>query len=113
MAQKVEVTLVDDVDGGRADETVTFGLDGTHYEIDLTKANAEKLRKELARFVSAARKTGTKRQSSRTTGPGRKATGGPSSHEVRQWAKEHGIQVNERGRISSEVMVKFQEAQAS
>ena len=112
MAQKVEVTLVDDLDGGQADETVTFGLDGTQYEIDLSKDNAAKLREELARFVGSARKVG----GGRKTGRGSRKTatpGQPSSHEVREWAREHGIKVSERGRIPADVVVKFQEARAS
>ena len=40
MAQKVEVHLEDDLDGGPADDTVTFALDGKDYEIDLSTANA-------------------------------------------------------------------------
>ena len=51
MARTLVVTLTDDLDGGDADETVTFGLDGKSYEIDLSEANAEKLRKALAPFV--------------------------------------------------------------
>ena len=40
MAQKVRIILEDDLDGGPADETVRFGLDGGQYEIDLSNANA-------------------------------------------------------------------------
>ena len=57
MAQKVQVVLEDDLDGGTADETVVFGLDGTSYEIDLTKKNAAKLRDALAPWVAAGRRT--------------------------------------------------------
>ncbi len=53
MAQKVEVLLVDDIDGGEADETVSFSLDGTSYEIDLSKKNAAKLRNGLEPFWAA------------------------------------------------------------
>ena len=56
MAQKVQVLLVDDLDGSEATETVTFGLDGASYEIDLSSGNAGKLRKELAHYVEHARK---------------------------------------------------------
>ena len=35
------VSLVDDLDGSDADQTVTFGIDGRSYEIDLSAANAE------------------------------------------------------------------------
>ena len=56
MAQKVQVLLVDDLDGSEATETVAFGLDGASYEIDLSSGNAGKLRKELAHYVEHARK---------------------------------------------------------
>ena len=51
MAQKVNIVLVDDIDGSEATETVTFGLDGTSYEIDLNDANAARLREAMAEFV--------------------------------------------------------------
>ena len=56
MAQKVNVLLVDDIDGSDADETIQFGLDGTHYEIDLNSDHAQELREQLSRYVKAARK---------------------------------------------------------
>ena len=58
MAQKVQVLLVDDLDGGEADETVTFALDGKTYEIDLTTSNADKLRGLLDPYVKGGRRTG-------------------------------------------------------
>ena len=58
MAQKVQVLLVDDIDGGEASETVSFALDGNSYEIDLSGKNATKLRDAFAKYVGAARKVG-------------------------------------------------------
>ena len=43
MAQKVQVILMDDIDGSDADETLSFSLDGVNYEIDLSDKNAGKL----------------------------------------------------------------------
>jgi hypothetical protein len=101
MAQRVNIVLVDDIDGGDADETVTFGLDGTTYEIDLSSANAAKLRDVLAPYVGHARKVGGSRRS------GRKATAssdGPSAKEVRAWARENGWKdLGDRGRVPAEV----------
>lgn len=112
MARKVEVTLIDDLDGGDADETVSFGLDGTRYEIDLSAANAKKLRNSLAKFVDAARKEkGAARQPAR--GAARKAAAapaGPNTSDVREWAKAQGYEVSERGRVANDLIVKFQEA---
>src|SRR5271165_3532680 len=80
MAQKVQVLLVDDLDGSEATETVAFGLDGAAYEIDLSSGNAGKLRKELAHYVEHARKASAPARRRRArTGPGR----GPSSAATR------------------------------
>ncbi|GAB3657871.1 histone-like nucleoid-structuring protein Lsr2 [Streptomyces sparsus] len=104
MAQKVQVLLVDDLDGGEADETVTFALDGKSYEIDLTTANAEKLRGALADFVKAGRRTG---RSSGARGKGRAAGsasgGSQDTAKIRAWAKEQGYDVNDRGRVPATV----------
>ena len=66
MAQQVNVKFVDDLDGSDAAGTVSFGLDGRTYEIDLSDDNAAKLRDSLASFVAAARKRGGSRRSSAT-----------------------------------------------
>jgi len=108
MAQKVQVVLVDDLDGGTADETVTFSLDGVSYEIDLTHDNAAHLRDLLAPYVGHGRRIGGGR---RSTGRAAKAAGGADPAAVRAWAREQGIAVNERGRISADLMAKFQAAQ--
>ena len=110
MAQKVQVVLVDDLDGGTADETVTFSLDGVSYEIDLTHDNAARLRDLLAPYVGHGRRVGGGRRAgsprrARSTGPG-------SPAEIREWAKGQGIEVNERGRISAELKAKFDAAHA-
>ncbi|WP_377269959.1 Lsr2 family protein [Peterkaempfera sp. SMS 1(5)a] len=116
MAQKVQVLLVDDLDGGEADETVTFALDGVAYEIDLKSANADKLREVLAPFVDKGRK-----QSGRLTaarGRGRAAASaarpaaGQDTAKIRAWAKENGYTVNDRGRVPGEVRVAYEKAHA-
>lgn len=108
MAQKVTVTLVDDIDGGMAEETVEFGIDGVSYEIDLSSGNAGKLRGSLAEYVSNARKAGGRRK---VTGPARRASGaGRASVDreqnaaIREWARKNGYNVSDRGRIPAEVL---------
>lgn len=108
MAQRVNVVLVDDIDGSDAAETVTFGLDGAQYEIDLSADNADKLREALATYVGHGRRAGGRRRSSgsggRSSGSRSAASsGGPSAADVRAWARENGWDVPERGRVSSEV----------
>ncbi|HEY0187099.1 MAG TPA: Lsr2 family protein [Cellulomonas sp.] len=101
MAQKVQVLLVDDIDGGTADETVTFALDGVSYEIDLTAAHAVELRDALATWVANARKVGGRSSAARSGAarPRRSSDAGA----VRAWAKENGFEISERGRISAEI----------
>ncbi|RZQ61652.1 histone-like nucleoid-structuring protein Lsr2 [Amycolatopsis suaedae] len=108
MAEKVLVSLVDDLDGSDADETIEFGLDGVSYVIDLSAENAEELRDALAQYVEHARRLG-----------GRKRTGGraatksvarpPSvdreqNQAIRSWARKNGYQISDRGRIPAEVV---------
>lgn len=107
MAKRVQVMLVDDLDGGEADESVTFALDGVSYEIDLSSGNAEKLRGDLAKWVGAATRTGG-RSSTGGRGRGRGARRDVSS--VREWARANGHKVSERGRISAEVQQAYDKA---
>lgn len=104
MAQRVNVVLVDDLDGSDATGTVNFGLDGTSYEIDLSDENAAKLREALAVYVGHARRTGSarKRGGGQPSSTARNANG-PSASEIRAWARENGWDVPERGRVSAEV----------
>ena len=108
MAQKIEVILVDDIDGSEATETVRFRLDGTSYEIDLNAANAAALRNALARFTGAGRKVG---RTSRTAANGRKAPDADlDKAEVRNWARANGVKVNERGRVPDAVVARYRAA---
>ena len=107
MAQRVNVVLVDDIDGSDAAETVSFGLDGVQYDIDLSAANADKLRETLAVYIGHARRAGG-RSASRSGGRRRSrsrasASGGAAAADVRAWARENGWDVPERGRVSAEV----------
>ncbi len=111
MAQKVQTLLIDDLDGGEAESTVRFGLDGTHYEIDLNAKHAEALRKALAPYLDAARRASGS-ATRRPTRNARKAAGvgGPDPTTVREWAKSQGIEVKDRGRVPADLMVKFKAA---
>ncbi|MFI7359700.1 Lsr2 family protein [Streptomyces avidinii] len=110
MAQKVQVLLVDDLDGGEADETVTFALDGKTYEIDLTTANAEKLRGLLDPYTKGGRRTGGRANAARAKGRGSVATGHPDTAEIRAWAKENNYNVNDRGRVPAEIREAYEKA---
>ncbi|NML52077.1 Lsr2 family protein [Streptomyces sp. R302] len=109
MAQKVQVLLVDDLDGVEADETVTFALDGKTYEIDLTTANAEKLRGLLEPYTTSGRRTGGRTAAGR--GKGRvAASGSQDTAKIRAWAKENGMKVNDRGRVPADVKAAYEDA---
>jgi hypothetical protein len=101
MAQKVQVLLVDDVDGGEAIESVTFGLDGVTYEIDLSDKNAGKLRDGLATWVANGRRVGGRSKSGARRSVA--SSGGDDTAAIRAWAKKNGHKVSERGRISAAV----------
>jgi hypothetical protein len=109
MAQKVNVVLVDDIDGGEAAETVTFALDGVDYEIDLSEDNANKLRDALSLYTGHGRRTGGRRRSSgggdqrSSRSRGSSSSDGPSASEIREWARANGHTVPDRGRVSAEV----------
>lgn len=107
MAQKVQVVLVDDLDGGQADETVSFALDGVSYEIDLSAQNAAALRDAFATWVGHGRRVGGRaRSAARRPGSSRASSG--QSHEIREWARAKGYSVNERGRIPAEVKAAYE-----
>ncbi|MGW2325578.1 histone-like nucleoid-structuring protein Lsr2 [Streptomyces sp. NPDC001700] len=109
MAQKVQVLLVDDLDGGEADETVTFALDGKSYEIDLNTVNADKLRDALEPFTKGGRRTGGRASGGR--GKARAASGGgQDTAKIRAWAKENGYEVNDRGRVPATVREAYEKA---
>nr|WP_202534908.1 Lsr2 family protein [Streptomyces sp. SID4923] len=109
VAQKVQVLLVDDLDGGEADETVTFALDGKTYEIDLTTSNADKLRSLLEPYAKNGRRTGGRAASGR--GKGRAVSGGnKDTAEIRKWARENGHNVNDRGRVPAEIREAYEKA---
>jgi hypothetical protein len=105
MAQRVHIVLEDDIDGGDATETVLFGLDGINYEIDLSDKNAAKLRDSLARYIGSARRT-----SPRSRRSARRSAAGPTTAQIREWARSNGYEVSDRGRISAEIRAAYEGA---
>lgn len=107
MAQRVQVILEDDVDSSPADETVTFGLDGVTYEIDLSTANAKRLRDDLASWVGHARRAGGRKTAARSTArTGRRR----DLTAVREWARDNGYAVSDRGRVAAEILEAYDKA---
>lgn len=102
MAQRTKVVIVDDLTGAvlpdGEGQTISFSLDGTSYEIDLSKANADALRSDLKRFVDAGRRVG------RAKSAGRRSSSRQDTTAVRAWARQNGHELSERGRIPTAVV---------
>jgi hypothetical protein len=111
MAKETVTRLVDDLDGGTAHETVTFGLDGVFYEIDLSSKNAKRLRGELAGYIEkGTRLSGRRVAGVRTIGArrGGVARGDREQNQaIREWALAKGFEVATRGRIRQDVVEQF------
>ena len=111
MAQQVTVTLIDDLDGSPADETIIFALDGANYEIDLNAKNSAALRKALDKYLAAGRRQtrpGAARRSRSGGSRGRSAEVDPKS--VRAWAQEQGLEISSRGRIPAQIIDRYHAA---
>jgi Lsr2 len=104
MAQKVQVTLVDDLDGTEAEETVRFSIDRVDYEVDLSKKNAAALRDTLSPYVGAARRVGGRR------GGTRRGRAADSTSAIRDWAKAKGYKVSDRGRVPANIVEEYHKA---
>src|SRR3954464_10355688 len=108
MAKQVITVLTDDLDGGDADRTVEFGLDGVNYTIDLSEKNAGKLRKALDPFLAVATRVGRSGGALAGNRRGGGAATGRASRDqnqaIREWANKNGYEVSERGRIPSSIV---------
>jgi hypothetical protein len=112
MAQRVQVLLVDDIDGGDAAETVSFALDGVTYEIDLSQPNAGRLRDSLGEWIGHARRSGGRKTTVRR-GPA--SPSGPARRDlnvIREWGRQNGFKVSDRGRVSGELQAAYDAANA-
>ena len=107
MAQRIQTLLIDDLDGGEAAGTVRFGLDGAEYEIDLSAAHNDELHKALQQYLAHARRTGG---TARSAARARRGGAAVDTAKVREWAKEQGIDVKDRGRVPANVVEQYQTA---
>src|SRR5882757_3624480 len=110
MAQKTIVELIDDLDGSKADENVTFAVDGVEYSIDLSGDNASKLRGALAPFVDNAQRVGGRKQRGVNTARTAVKAGGDKAQNqaIREWARSKGEKISDRGRIPHDLVARFQ-----
>ncbi|MFJ2543041.1 Lsr2 family protein [Microbacterium sp. NPDC087589] len=112
MAQRRIVEFIDDLDQTTIEDggTLTFALNETVYEIDLSSANEDKLREALAPFIKAGRRVRPIR-SRRTSSV--KSSAPPSADErraIRVWARDNGYSVSDRGRIAADIVAAYREA---
>jgi hypothetical protein len=112
MAQKIQVLLVDDMDGGVATETVSFGIDGGSYEIDLSANNAAMLRSALADYIVHARRPNKARHMPSSVRPNRAPARADreQTQAIREWARKNGHKVNDRGRVPASVVDAYNSA---
>jgi hypothetical protein len=108
MAQKIQTLFIDDIDGGEAEGTVRFALDGAEYEIDLSTKHNEELRSALGTYVSHARKLGgtARRSSGRTV----RKPSAVDTVAVRAWARKSGFDIKDRGRVPADLVAKYRAA---
>jgi len=106
MSRNVSVVITDDLDGAEGADTVRFALDGVNYEIDLSDANRARLEGDLAPFITAARRPS--RDGRRRAG--RSGAASVDRAAVRAWAREAGLNISERGRISAEIIRQYEAA---
>lgn len=116
VARKTQIVLEDDLTGDLLEdgtgETVLFAFDGTSFEIDLSTDNATEMREALSRYTGAARTVSSASPRASASPSSRKAAGTGRSDlaEIREWAKSHGHEVSERGRIKNTVMEAYDAA---
>jgi nucleoid-associated protein Lsr2 len=108
MAQQIQTLFIDDIDGGAAEGTVRFALDGTDYEIDLSGKHGDELRSTLRKYVDHARKVGGTAR--RPAGRGGRRPSAIDTVAVRAWARENGYDIKDRGRVPADVVAKYQAA---
>lgn len=95
MARETIINLIDDFDGGKADETIKYSFDGANYEVDFTHENADAFREYMEKYLKVSRRIGVANNSAKVNS---------ETAKIRDWAREQGIDVPARGRLSAEVM---------
>ena len=111
MARQIIHKLVDDIDGGEANETVTFAIDGRNYTIDLSGKNAETLRKVFAPYVVSGTRVGRGAGIWRPgLGPSSQRAGRADNKAIREWAATNGHELSNRGRIPQNVLDAYEAA---
>lgn len=108
VAKKQVVEFIDDLDGKVLEEfeTVRWGLDGKQYEFDTSPKHAEQFRRVLAKYLTASRRVNASRQGGRAAEKVEKAP----TQAIREWAKDEGYEISDRGRIPAAIIEAYDEA---
>jgi hypothetical protein len=109
MAQQIQTLFIDDIDGSEAAGTVRFALDGVEYEIDLSAEHIDELHAALGKYIGHARKVGGTSKRTR----GRRAASTVNTTAIRNWAREQGYDIKDRGRVPADLVAKYQAATAA
>ena len=111
MAVQTTVTFVDDIDGSTEGvEHYTFNWLGTDYEIDLAPKSAKKLVDIMNTYTDKATRVPKPRSGSAGRGSGRTRTARDEVAEIRSWAREQGMEVSDKGRVSEAVKDAYHQA---
>ncbi len=111
MARRTQIVLEDDVDQSPAEHEVAFTFEGVSYEIDLNGEHYAELQEAVAPWISHARRISGRRVVKRAgAAPADKESEGPTATEIREWAKEQGMEVSARGRVPANVRAAYEEA---
>ncbi|MBV8996745.1 MAG: Lsr2 family protein [Pseudonocardiales bacterium] len=115
MAEKVIREFVDDIDGSPAERTFSFTVDGVSYEIDLSTQNIAEFKSAIGGFIESARKVkgGSSRSRNRSDGSGGARQSREQIRAVREWARQHGHNISDRGRIPASIQQAFDQAHAA
>ncbi|KAA0918189.1 Lsr2 family protein [Dietzia sp. ANT_WB102] len=107
MAQQFQVQYIDDLDGtdlGSVANTISFAFDGKEYTIDLSDENAEKFREVMAPYVENGHRVSSSKAKPARRASARSSSPSGDTKAIREWARNNGYEVSDRGRIPGDIM---------
>lgn len=108
-------TMVDDINGKSGAETHTFSVDDERYSVDLTDANFKEFISSIQPYIDAGRQmTGTvhpiRRRRAIKQGSVIRESSSEQLSAIRDWARQNGYEVSNRGRVAAEIRDAFDAA---
>lgn len=111
MAKQTTVTITDDLDGSANAKEVSFSLNGRSWVIDLSAKNRAALEKALKPYIAKATEQGQRPRRGKATRSSSRPKSRSDLAAIREWAKNNGHQVSDRGRISADIQKAYDAAQ--